>query len=486
MKLPSFLRRKPKNPDLVMRLALDGDDWLDLHQCYSNIFITGQIGSAKTTGVGANLAHGLLSHPSRPAAWVVCQKPDEGARWLRYAEQAGRLGDVIHVTPGGKHRIDILEHEVSTFGGGVEQAKSLLGVLMEVANRNRQRNSADSFWPESAEMMMGHSMHILKKAGHPCGLKNLLLFCQSLPNSPEQLKDPAWRVKSYSVNCLMAAAKLHPEDDVLQMSGDWMTGEWPTLSDKTRSIVYSVSTITISKLLTNQFADLLNGTSTFTPEKAMEEGKIVIWDTPGSVFGPPAQLASVAIKLLFQRAAMRRDLSKPCRPLILWCDEAANFCVPDLDAMFLSQSRQFKCICCNIVQNLPLVVTALGANEAARHQAQAWISNHSTIIGCANSDPETNKLLSALAGEEKETMYGGSGGTQQNFDPLDDFMGRSTSHAHASWSEQYRPALPPEWFLGLAKGGKPHFTTEAYVFQSGRIFNSTGRTWMRGSWKQRF
>jgi hypothetical protein len=155
--------------------------------------------------------------------------------------------------------------------------------------------------------------------------------------------------------------------------------------------------------------------------------------------------------------------------------------------MFLSQSRQFKCICVNIVQNLPLVVTALGSNEAARHQAQAWISNHSTIIGCANSDPETNKLLSALAGEEKETMYGGSGGTIQNYCPIGDFMGQPQGHAQASWNEQYRPALPPEWFLGLAKGGKQNgLVTEAYVFQSGRVFNSTGRTWMRGSWRQRF
>jgi hypothetical protein len=480
-----FRRNPPKTDDIIMPIGPGKGDYLSLQQAYANVFICGQVGSAKTTGVGANLALGLLAHPSRPSALILCQKPDEAERHISYLHQCGRLADLIHVKPGGKHCIDILEHEVSTYGGGVEQAKSLLGVLMETANRNRQRNSADSYWPESAERQMGYAMVIIRMADLACGLREVQQFCQSLPNAPEQLKDAAWRRKSFAINCLLAATDAHREDPVLEMAGDWLCKEWPELSDKTRSIIASVTTNTLDKLLTSQFANLLNGDTTFTPEIAMERGSIVIWDTPGAVFGPPAQLASVAIKLLFQRAAMRRDLSKPCRPLILWCDEAANFCVPELDAMFLSQSRQFKCICVNIVQNLPLIITALGSSEAARHQAQAWISNHSLIVGCANSDTETNKFMSAFAGDEKETMYGGSSGTPQ-YDPVDDWLGKSVGNANASWNEQYRPALPPERFLDLAKGGKENgFTTEAYVFQSGKRF-SNGRTWIKGSWRQRF
>src|SRR5262249_9603303 len=146
--------------------------------------------------------------------------------------------------------------------------------------------------------------------------------------------------------------------------------------------------------------------TTFTPEMAMADGKIILFDVPGTVYGPAAIWASVAVKLLFQRAAMRRDLTKECRPLILWADDGARFLVPEQDALFLSQSRQFKTICVNIVQNIPLIVTALGSSEAARHQAYAWLSNHATIIAAANSDPETNKLFSDMAGETRETLYG--------------------------------------------------------------------------------
>ena len=182
----------------------------------------------------------------------------------------------------------------------------------------------------------------------------------------------------------------------------------------------------------------------------------------------------------------RRDLSGECRPLIIWSDESANFCVPDGDAVFLSQSRQFKAINVNIIQNLPLVITALGASESARHQASAWLSNHATVLACANSDPETNKLFSSLAGEEKETLFGGSSSSAQHFDLVDDYMGRSTAQVNANWSEHYRPALPPERFNLLLRGGKENnFLTQAYCFQSGRRF-SNGRNWILGTFRQRF
>jgi hypothetical protein len=487
MSLFSLFRQNTRPPDAITRLGPGDDDYLSLSQAYSNAIIFGQTGSAKTTGVAADIALGLLRHPSRPrpAALILCQKPDEAARWSRYAQLSNRSADVIHAYPGGRHCIDILDYETSAFGGGIESAKSLLGTLMEVANRNRQRNSADSYWPESSERKMGYAMTILRMAGLACGLREVLQFCQSLPSRPEQLKDANWLRSSFAINCLISASESHPNHPALELAAEWVLKEWPELSEKTRSIIQSVTLITLDKLLSTQFADLLNGDTTFRPEDVMRDGRIVILDIPGSVYGPSAQLASVAIKLLFQRAAMRRDLTKACRPLILWCDEAANFCVPEFDAMFLSQSRQFKCICVNIVQNIPLIVTALGGMEAARNQAHAWISNHALVIGAANSDQETNKFLSGLAGEERQTMFGGSSGGGQAYDLFDDFMGRASGNVMASWSEQYRPSLPPQRFLSLAKGGsESDFSMEAYVFQSGRRF-SNGRTWIKGEWKQR-
>jgi hypothetical protein len=271
------------------------------------------------------------------------------------------------------------------------------------------------------------------------------------------------------------------------MAAEWLTTEWPELSDKTRSIIDSVIKNTLDRFLSGKFADLIsNDKTTFTPEMALEEGKVIIFDVPGTVYGPAAVWASVAIKLLFQKAAMRRDLSGKCRPLILYCDEAANYCVPEQDAMFLSQSRQFKVICVNIVQNLPLVITALGSSEAARHQAEAWMSNHATHIVGAQTDPSTCKLYSDMAGETKETFYGGSTGGHFHYDIVADMLGQNLGNASVNWSTQIRPSLPPHMFGLLRKGGKEYgYVTEAYCLQSGRHF-SNGRTFIKAAWRQKW
>lgn len=480
-----FKRKQKQFADRIMQIG-GPNDWLTLSECYSNIFISGQVGSGKTTGPGANLGLGLLAHPSRPGALILCQKPDEGARWMRYCELANRSADVIHVRLGGSHTINLLDYELGAHGGGVESAKALVGVIMEVANRNRSRNSSDSYWPESAERAMGYAMTLIRMARGKCGFNDVLEFMMSCPTSVEQVMSDAWNQEAFAARCLHDAAQKYGDTRPFQLAAEWLTTEWAELSEKTKSIVDSVIRITLDRFLSGEFADLIsNDNTTFTPEMALD-GKIIIFDVPGTVYGPAAVWASVAIKLLFQKAAMRRDLTKDCRPLILWADEAANFCVPELDAMFLSQSRQFKTICVNIVQNKPLVVTALGSNEAARHQTDAWISNHATIIAAANSDPETNKLYSDMAGETRETLYGGSTGGQFKYDIMADMMGQELGNANVSWNQQIRPSLPPAVFSQCAKGGKEYgFMTEAYVMQSGRVF-SNGKPWIKAAWKQRW
>jgi hypothetical protein len=192
--------------------------------------------------------------------------------------------------------------------------------------------------------------------------------------------------------------------------------------------------------------------------------------------------------MIFQLAVMRRPLTGgPRRKFFLFCDEAANFLVPRWDAMFLSQSRQFGAGCIHLVQNFPLVVTALGGDQGARENAIAWLSNHATIMAAANFDRETNELMSGLCPERKETMYGGSassGGAGEPYSVWDDLSGQSQSHAHANWHQEYRPAFPPDHFAGLLRGGAANnFECECIVVQAGRVW-SNGKRWLRARLKQ--
>src|SRR3984957_17938897 len=200
-----FTRKKNRDPDAIMQIG-DSTDHLYLGECYSNIFLSGQVGSGKTTGPGANLALGLLAHPSRPGALILCMKPDESARWMRYCELTNRSADVIHVWLGGEYVIDLLDY-ILAGPGGLEEAKSLIGVIMEVGNRNRARNSSDSYWNESAERGMGYGMTLVKMANGRCSFNDLLEFMQSLPDSIEQLMDREWKKDPFAARCAIAAAE---------------------------------------------------------------------------------------------------------------------------------------------------------------------------------------------------------------------------------------------------------------------------------------
>lgn len=481
-----FFRKSARRPpDAVMRLGPGAGDWLTLEQCFSNVFISGQVGSGKTTGVGAHLALGLLAHPSRPGGLILCQKPDEADRWMRYARRARRERDVIRVTLGGSHKIDLLDYTLTARGGGPEEAALLLETIIGVAGRNRQRNTSDAYWTDSSVRQMKVPMVVLPLAGLVCGLNEVLQFVRSLPTNPEQLKDPAFVRRSYALNTLLAAAEACPDSRALDLAAEFVCDEWPNLSDKTRSIIQSMTLNTLERFLSGRFADLISGgDTTVRPEMALEDGRLIVTDLPGTVYGPPAQWAQVAIKLLFQRAAMRRDLSRPCRPVFQWCDEGANFCVPELDALFLSQARQFRCACVNIVQNFPLIYTGLGCGDAARQQAQAWLSNHATHLVAAQSDHETCGFYSAAFGEARELVFGGSTGGDGSYDLIGYMLGTWRPPVNASFNEQIRPAVPPHMFATLAPGGAAHgFEMEAYVFASGRRFDN-GRTWMRSTFPQ--
>src|ERR1039457_4765241 len=69
-----------------------------------------------------------------------------------------------------------------------------------------------------------------------------------------------------------------------------------------------------------------SGRCTFTPEMTMHEGKIVISDFPMLEYGhETGRLINILLKLVFQRAWLRRKLSESGNPVFLWQDEFQYF-----------------------------------------------------------------------------------------------------------------------------------------------------------------
>src|SRR5260370_36658600 len=69
-----------------------------------------------------------------------------------------------------------------------------------------------------------------------------------------------------------------------------------------------------------------SGKCSFTPEMTTHEGKIIICDFPMLEYGhETGRLINIILKLIFQRAWLRRKLSESPNPVFLWQDEMQYF-----------------------------------------------------------------------------------------------------------------------------------------------------------------
>jgi hypothetical protein len=84
------------------------------------------------------------------------------------------------------------------------------------------------------------------------------------------------------------------------------------------------------KFLFNPFNRLFcSGKCTFTPELTTHEGKIIICDFPLLEYGhETGRLINIILKLIFQRAWLRRRLSESPNPVFIWQDEFPYFVAP--------------------------------------------------------------------------------------------------------------------------------------------------------------
>jgi hypothetical protein len=105
-----------------------------------------------------------------------------------------------------------------------------------------------------------------------------------------------------------------------------------------------------------------------------------------------------------------------------------------------------------------------------------------TKVFHANSDRETNQFAADLVGKRPQFLRSfGSGsslglGGQQT-------VGSSLNRGR---SESMDYEIQPMEFSALRKGGPEYAcTSEALVFQNGRLWTATGRTWQKVAFRQR-
>ena len=152
------------------------DDWT-LRNAVEGVQIFGGIGSGKSSGSGRELALALLKN--KFGGIILTGKVDEKDRWVKYAEEVGRLDQLIIFEPGKPYKFNPLKYELERDGkkgGGLtDNIVSLFMSIVKMGNRidgSSEGGGKEPFWILAMERCVKASVDLLKLAKKGKDLKS--------------------------------------------------------------------------------------------------------------------------------------------------------------------------------------------------------------------------------------------------------------------------------------------------------------------------
>ena len=459
-----------------------GDPWT-LADAYEGTLIMGATGSGKSSGSGRTLALAFLE--AGFGGMVLTAKKDERQQWEWYCAEAGRSHDLMIFGPNNGYRYNFLDHELNRKGEGAgltENLVNLFSTVLEVAERQSGSGGREDegYWRRSNRQLSRSAIDLLIQAQGTISIPELYKIIVTAPRSPGEAKSEAWMQNSFCFQCLLKADQRpkSPRQRIdYEICADYFLLEFASLSDKTRSVIVSTFTSMIDVLNRGLLRELFCTETNFTPE-LVEDGKILLIDLAVKEYSEVGLLAQTLMKYSLQRSIERRNLAENRRPVFLWADEAQYF-VTSYDMQFQTTARSSRVATVFLTQNLSNFYAALGVGDKGKAEADSLLANLNSKIFHANGDPITNEWASSLIGRTRQFFVNAG----NNYDPGDRVMQMLGMHQRSSTSaglsESYEFEVQPSEFTTLRKGGAVNQGhVDSILFQGGRRFESTGRTWL--------
>jgi hypothetical protein len=475
-------------------LQWSGNDVWTIGDAVTGTAVFGATGSGKSSGSGEALAMAMLRHGF--GGLILCTKPSERSEWENYCRAAKRQGDLRILGAGGALRFNFLNYEASRSGEGAgltENIVNLFSTVMEVAERGSgggEGRDDGTYWKRATKQLLRNAVDLLLLAGKPVSVPDLYRVVISAPTSAAQKRSAEWQAQSLCFQALSTADKRERsarQQADLEVVADYWLCEFPELADKTRSVVISTFTSMADVLMRGILRELYCTETNITPE-AVSEGAIILLDLPVKTYADVGTIAQVLFKYAFQRAIERRDVRRTPRPAFLWADEAQNF-VTSYDASFQQTCRSARVATVYLTQNLSNMHAALGGQEKGKAEAASVLGNLTLKVIHANGDPGTNEWAASLIGRSRQFLANGN--TSRSGDsgwPLSlgiEALSQPTTTS-AGFSEAWEYEVQPAAFTRLKTGGPANgWEVEAVLFQNGKRFQGTGKTWMPVTFKQR-
>ncbi len=364
-----------------------------------------------------------------------------------------------------------MHYEWTRPGRGAGDLESIIDFFSTLASIGRKDggHSHDPFWERGNEQLMRNVIKLLDLAGEPTSIANIDRVIKSLPTRPDEYEEEAWQKSSY---CAQLIAKVRARQETLSpeqwsdldIATQYIFRKWPAFDDRPRSSLEMTWSGMADKFLFHPFQRLFcSGTCSFTPEMTTHQRKIVICDFPLLEYGhETGRTINVILKLIFQRAWLRRNLADSPNPVFLWQDEFQYF-ITRRDNFFQQTCRGSRVAVVCLTQNILNLSEELGEAQPGS-KTKSFLGNLAIKIFHQQNDTETCQYAADQIGKEYrylDSFSSGSGGQSDQ------------SHSSFGGSRQLAHLLEPIEFTRLHKPDSGSPLAQAIVYQSGKTFHAT-------------
>ena len=460
-------------------------------QTYQHIHATGGSGRGKSSGLIQHVAKYLLGSSAWTGAagagygaFITTVKPGDPEKYKQWIlECTGTLDHVIEITLDEECLFTINPFDYLTSLSDnvqVENLIELFSALGDVTGEGESSRStnADPIWRKSMQALLRNIFTILIHAREPLTWQNLSNFLRSLPQNPETAKSESWQQNSYANHLINRAVDLTEDNPgalrVVGHAASYFFIEVPSRSEKTMaSVVMEFSAIADLFIMNGALHHLFGTTTSWVPELCFE-GAVILASMP--VLGPGGEAAKYAqtiLKQLFSKAALRRDVSKYPRSLLLLSDEN-QILLNQQDATTNQLAREMRLSVIACTQALPNYYAALGGSQS--HDAvDSYLSNFQTHLWFGNSCKTTNSWAAdsvsklEIERSNKTTFFG------EGQDEDSEGQGYRATTGSSSQSDYARGATPRDFTLLKCRDG----FAECILWQGGEVVYPDGQTHLK-------
>lgn len=362
---------------------------------YQNIFITGTIGSGKTSSIMYPITLQLMEYKAftneKMAMLILDVKGNYSEKVIEFSKKCGREEDVCIVNLSGHFKYNPLDKPELKPIVLANRLKTILTLF--------NKNNSESYWLDKAEQVLTECIKFCRLYND--GYVNFIEI-HKLIMFPNYYSEKISVVREKFIQGLLN------ENNIYELLSciNFFDKEFFSLDARTLAILKSE----ISRI-TNIFVSDYNVSKTFCPEKGentfngfeeiLDLGKIVVLNMNISEYKNLSKIIAAYLKLDFQTTVMNRlNNGKLVRKSAFICDEYHEY-VTDTDADFFAQSREARCINVISTQSYTSLLNTLKDQAVVK----VIIQNLVNKIWFRTDDNFTIEEIQKQIGKEEKEKY---------------------------------------------------------------------------------